>query len=108
MLYRLYYSELSNRIYPPFLKRTKDSFGSTAMLWEKGTGMKRVLRKLGLILLGMVIFLLITMGIKGTEFKFRIFMALFAGLSAWMGLISLVIWLWKDSMSVDKQEEKEK
>ncbi len=78
------------------------------LVWKKGDGMKRVLKKLGLILLGMVIFLLITMGIKGTEFKFRIFMALFAGLSAWMGLISLVIWLWKESSSADKQEEKEK
>jgi hypothetical protein len=43
---------------------------------------------------------------KGMEFKFRIFMALFAGLSAWMGIISLVIWLWKETKEEDlKQEE---
>jgi hypothetical protein len=62
----------------------------------------RVLKKLGVILSAMILFLLITMWIKGMEITFRIFMALFAGLSAWMGLISLVIWLWKDS---NREEE---
>ena len=61
--------------------------------------------KLGCILLGMVVFLLISMWIKGVEFRFRVFMALLAGLSAWMGLVSLVIWLWKDSRHSDLPEK---
>ena len=66
----------------------------------------RIGKKLGIILLGMVIFLLVSMWIKGVEFKFRIFMSLFAGLSAWMGIFSLVVWLWKESRQDDtKQEE---
>lgn len=58
---------------------------------------KRIGKKLGLIILGMVLFLLITMWLKGMTVTFRIFMALFAGFSAWMGIISLVIWLWKET-----------
>jgi hypothetical protein len=58
---------------------------------------KRIGKKLGIILIGMILFLLIAMWIKGVEIKFRVFMALFAGLSAWMGIVSLVIWLWKES-----------
>jgi hypothetical protein len=68
---------------------------------------KRIGKKLGIILLGMVIFLLLSMWIKGVEIKFRVFMALFAGLSAWMGIISLVIWLWKESAQKDMEQEKE-
>jgi hypothetical protein len=72
----------------------------------EGINIKRTGKKLGLIFLGMVVFLLLSMWIKGMEFKFRIFMALFAGLSAWMGIISLVIWLWKETKQEDlKQEE---
>jgi len=67
---------------------------------------KRIGKKLGIILLGMVIFLLLSMWVKGVEFKFRIFMALFAGLSAWMGIISLVVWLWKENRQRDVEEEK--
>ena len=58
---------------------------------------KRIGKKLGIILIGMILFLLMAMWIKGVEIKFRVFMALFAGLSAWMGIVSLVIWLWKES-----------
>jgi hypothetical protein len=73
---------------------------------SEGIHYKRTGKKLGLLFLGMVIFLLISMWAKGMEFKFRIFMALFAGLSAWMGIISLVIWLWKETKEEDlKQEE---
>jgi hypothetical protein len=67
---------------------------------------KRISKKLGIIILGMVIFLLLSMWIKGVEMKFRIFMALFAGLSAWMGIVSLVIWLWKETNSKDEEKEK--
>jgi hypothetical protein len=67
---------------------------------------KRIGKKLGIIILGMVIFLLLSMWIKGVEMKFRIFMALFAGLSAWMGIVSLVIWLWKESNQKDAEQEK--
>jgi hypothetical protein len=67
---------------------------------------KRIGKKLGVILLGMVIFLLLSMWIKGVEFKFRVFMALFAGLSAWMGISSLVVWLWKESRQDDAEQEK--
>ncbi|MGA3084431.1 MAG: hypothetical protein ABSE95_06505 [Thermodesulfobacteriota bacterium] len=66
---------------------------------------KRISKKLGIIILGMVIFLLLSMWIKGVEMKFRIFMALFAGLSAWMGIVSLVIWLWKESNQKDAQKK---
>ncbi|MBA4392727.1 MAG: hypothetical protein C0407_04150 [Desulfobacca sp.] len=72
-----------------------------------GINIKRTGKKLGLIFLGMIVFLLISMWIKGMEFKFRIFMALFAGLSAWMGIISLVIWLWKETKQDDLEQEKE-
>ena len=75
-----------NRIFPE-----KD------LIMAEGINLKRTGKKLGLIFLGMVVFLLISMWIKGMEFKIRIFMALFAGLSAWMGIISLVIWLWKET-----------
>jgi hypothetical protein len=71
----------------------------------EGINIQRTGKKLGLIFLGMVVFLLITMWIKGMEFKFRIFMALFAGLSAWMGIISLVIWLWKETKQDDLEQE---
>jgi hypothetical protein len=67
---------------------------------------KRIGKKLGIIIPGMVIFLLLSMWIKGVEIKFRIFMALFAGLSAWMGIVSLVIWLWKESSQKDAEQEK--
>jgi hypothetical protein len=67
---------------------------------------KRIGKKLGVILLGMVIFLLLSMWVKGTEFKFRVFMALFAGLSAWMGIFSLVVWLWKETRQEDAEGEK--
>jgi hypothetical protein len=67
---------------------------------------KRIGKKLGIIILGMVIFLLLSMWIKGVEMKFRIFMALFAGLSAWMGIVSLVIWLWKETNQKDAEQEK--
>ncbi|RPH84837.1 MAG: hypothetical protein EHM75_10400 [Desulfobacteraceae bacterium] len=52
----------------------------------------------------MAIFLAVTMWLKGMEFKFRVFMAIFAGLSAWMGLITMVIWLWRDSTSEEEKE----
>lgn len=67
---------------------------------------KRIVKKLGIILLGMVIFLLISMWIKGVDFKFRVFMALFAGLSAWMGIFSLVVWLWKETRQDNAKQEK--
>ncbi len=67
---------------------------------------KRISKKLGIIILGMVIFLLLSMWIKGVEMKFRIFMALFAGMSAWMGIVSLVIWLWKETNQKDAEQEK--
>ncbi len=70
----------------------------------EGINIKRVGKKLGIILLGMILFLLLTMWLKGVEFRFRVFMALFAGLSAWMGIISLVIWLWKDSLGREEEE----
>jgi hypothetical protein len=73
----------------------------------EGINIKRIGKKLGLIFLSLIVFLLISMWIKGTEFKFRIFMALFAGLSAWMGIISLVIWLWKESKQEDLKQEGE-
>jgi len=65
---------------------------------------KRIGKKLGLIILGMVLFLWITMWLKGMTFKFRVFMALFAGFSAWMGIISLVIWLWKETNQEEPSE----
>ena len=66
----------------------------------------RIGKKLGILLLGMVIFLLISMWIKGVEIKFRVFMALFAGLSAWMGIITLVVWLWKENRQKNSEGEK--
>jgi len=65
---------------------------------------KRIGKKLGLLLAGMVIFLAVTMWLKGMEFKFRVFMAIFAGLSAWMGLITMVIWLWRDSTTEEEKK----
>ena len=65
---------------------------------------KRIGKKLGVLLAGMVIFLAVTMWLKGMEFKFRVFMAIFAGLSAWMGLITMVIWLWQDSAAEEEKE----
>jgi hypothetical protein len=67
----------------------------------------RIGKKLGIILLGMVIFLLLSMWVKGVEFRFRVFMSLFAGLSAWMGIISLVVWLWKESRQEDPGKGKD-
>jgi hypothetical protein len=69
---------------------------------------KRIGKKLGYLLAGMVIFLAVTMWLKGMEFKFRVFMAIFAGLSAWMGLITMVIWLWRDSTTEEEKEVPEK
>ena len=66
--------------------------------------LKRVARKLGLLLAGMVLFLLISLWARGMNLSFRVFMALFAGLSAWMGIISLVIWLWKETNREDSSE----
>jgi hypothetical protein len=63
----------------------------------------RILKKLGIMLLGMTLFLLTTMWLKGLEITFRTFLALFAGLSAWMGLVSLVVWLWKDAKTGDEE-----
>lgn len=57
---------------------------------------KRIAWKLALFLAGMSVFLLATLWIKGMEIRLRVFMAIFAGLSAWMGLITMVIWLWKE------------
>jgi hypothetical protein len=65
---------------------------------------KRIGKKLGVLLAGMVIFLAVTLWLKGMEFKFRVFMAIFAGLSAWMGLITMVIWLWRDSAAEEEKE----
>jgi galactitol-specific phosphotransferase system IIC component len=66
---------------------------------------KRTGKKLGLIFLGMIVFLLIVMWFKGLEFRVRVFVALFAGLSAWMGIISLVIWLWKETNREDPESK---
>ena len=71
---------------------------------EKALNLKRIGKKLGLIILGMVLFLLITMWLKGLAFNFRVFIALLAGLSAWMGIISLVIWLWKETNQEEPSE----
>jgi hypothetical protein len=68
---------------------------------------KRIGKKLGYLLAGMVIFLALTMWLKGMEFKFRIFMSIFAGLSAWMALIATVIWLWRESNPGDEKEAQE-
>jgi hypothetical protein len=67
---------------------------------------KRIGKKLGMIILGMIIFLFLSMWVKGTEINFRVFIALFAGLSAWMGIFSLVVWLWKESRQEDAEREK--
>lgn len=72
---------------------------------DEGLNLRRTGKKLGLILAGMVVFLAISMWVKGMEFKMRVFMALFAGLSAWMGIISLVIWLWKETSREDSESE---
>ena len=45
---------------------------------------------------GMAVFLLVAMWFRGMEFRLRVFVAIFAGVSAWMGLITIVIWLWKE------------
>ena len=49
----------------------------------------------------------VVMWLKGMEFKFRVFMAIFAGLSAWMGLITMVIWLWRDGAAEEEKEAPE-
>jgi hypothetical protein len=69
---------------------------------------KRIGKKLGLLLAGMVIFLAAAMWLKGMEFRFRVFMSIFAGLSAWMGLITMVIWLWRDSTTEEEKEVPER
>ena len=66
--------------------------------------LKRIGKKLGVLLGGMVIFLAVTMWLKGMEFKFRVFISIFAGLSAWMGLITMVIWLWRDDAAAEEKE----
>jgi hypothetical protein len=66
--------------------------------------LKRLGKKLLCLLGGMTVFLLAVMWLKGMEFRLRVFMAVFAGLSAWMGLITLVIWLWKDGNKAEKEE----
>jgi hypothetical protein len=66
--------------------------------------LKRIAVKLGLLLAGMILFLLISLWARGMNLSFRVFMALFAGLSAWMGIISLVIWLWKETNREDSSE----
>jgi hypothetical protein len=71
----------------------------------EGINLKRIGKKLGLILLGMVFFLLVSLWYKGMDLSFRVFMALFAGLSAWMGIISLVVWLWKETNQEDSSKE---
>ena len=88
----------------PFSKNKQSGFlildqppGKDKPMADEALNIKRIGKKLGLIILGMVLFLLITMWLKGMAFQFRIFMALFAGFSAWMGIISLVIWLWKET-----------
>jgi hypothetical protein len=52
----------------------------------------------------MTLFLLVAMWLRGLEFRLRVFMAIFAGLSAWMGLITIVIWLWKEGNKAEKEE----
>jgi hypothetical protein len=69
---------------------------------------KRIGKKLGVLLLGMVLFLAVIMWLKGMEFKIRVFMAIFAGLSAWMGLFSIVIWLWREGAKEEGKEAVEK
>ena len=66
--------------------------------------LKRIGKKLGVLLAGMVIFLAVAMWLKGMEFQFRVFMAVFAGLSAWMGLITMGIWLWQDGAAEEEKE----
>ena len=63
---------------------------------------KRISKKLGYLVGGMVVFLLAVMWLRGMEFRLRIFTAVFAGMSAWMGLITMAIWLWKEG----KREER--
>jgi hypothetical protein len=70
-----------------------------------GINFKRIGKKFGLIFSGMVLFILVSMWFKGLTISFRVFMALFAGLSAWMGIISLVIWLWKETNKEDSSAE---
>ena len=93
-------------IYTPDSKKVSIGFfHKKDLTMAEGINLKRTGKKLGLIFLGMVVFLLISMWVKGMEFKIRIFMALFAGLSAWMGIISLVIWLWKETNREDSESE---
>lgn len=63
----------------------------------------RIGKKLGILILGMILFLLVSIWLKGMEFRFRVFMALFAAFSAWMGIVTLVIWLWKDFQQEEKK-----
>jgi hypothetical protein len=66
---------------------------------------KRISKKLIYLLGGMALFLLIAMWLRGLEFRLRVFMAIFAGLSAWMGLITMVIWLWKEGNKAEREEQ---
>jgi hypothetical protein len=66
---------------------------------------KRIGKKLIYLLGGMTLFLLVAMWLRGMEFRLRVFMAIFAGLSAWMGLITIVIWLWKEGNKAEEEEE---
>lgn len=67
----------------------------------------RIGKKLGLLILGMILFLLLSMWFKGMEIRFRVFMSLFAAFSAWMGILSLVIWLWKDMRAEEEESPEE-
>jgi hypothetical protein len=66
---------------------------------------KRIGKKLIFLLGGMILFLLIAMWLRGLAFRLRVFMAIFAGLSAWMGLITIVIWLWKEGNKAEREEQ---
>jgi hypothetical protein len=86
-------------------KKCQSDFSGKGQTMTEGLNLKRTGKKLGLLLAGMVVFLVISMWIKGMEFKIRVFMALFAGLSAWMGIISLAIWLWKETNQEGSESE---
>ncbi|MBI5584030.1 MAG: hypothetical protein HY892_09420 [Deltaproteobacteria bacterium] len=69
-----------------------------------GPAVKRIGKKLIYCLSGMTLFLLLAMGLKGMEFRLRVFMAVFAGLSAWMGMITMAVWLWKEGNREEKAD----
>jgi len=74
----------------------KPLFANLSMGLCMQPAVKRIGKKLIYLLGGMTLFLLVAMWLRGMEFRWRVFMAIFAGLSAWMGLVTLVIWLWKE------------